>query len=128
MAVDAMKKCSTCKEEKSVDLFYRKKKHKDGLSYSCKDCYNRKNYQWKKNNPDSVRETARKTRRKRGQPAAKKILRNNTQQQCTTCNQWKDFSYFYRHPTTRTGFQNICKACVSEYNKERLNRRKETNR
>ena len=33
-----MKKCTKCKEEKSLELFNRNRKNKDGLSYICKEC------------------------------------------------------------------------------------------
>lgn len=33
-----VKKCSTCKQEKSLDLFYKAKDKKDGLSSQCSDC------------------------------------------------------------------------------------------
>lgn len=33
-----MKTCNKCLEEKSADNFYKQKKHKDGLSYTCKEC------------------------------------------------------------------------------------------
>ena len=33
-----MKKCSKCKEVKSLDSFHENKAKKDGLRYQCKDC------------------------------------------------------------------------------------------
>ena len=33
-----MKVCSKCKEEKSLDGFYKDKSTKDGYNYKCKDC------------------------------------------------------------------------------------------
>lgn len=33
-----MKQCTNCKNIKSLDEFHKAKQHKDGLSYTCKDC------------------------------------------------------------------------------------------
>jgi len=33
------KKCSKCKEIKSLDKFYKNRKHPDGLHYECKTCH-----------------------------------------------------------------------------------------
>ena len=33
-----MKKCTVCKEEKSLDHFYNSKQTKDGKGYRCKEC------------------------------------------------------------------------------------------
>ena len=33
-----LKKCSTCKREKSLDCFHNHKREKDGKQYQCKDC------------------------------------------------------------------------------------------
>lgn len=33
-----LKFCKICKIEKSVDLFYKDKRRKNGLAYECKDC------------------------------------------------------------------------------------------
>jgi len=38
-----MKVCSKCKNEKSKDEFYKNKRSKDGLEYSCKNCNRRDN-------------------------------------------------------------------------------------
>lgn len=35
------KKCSRCKEEKSIDCFSRELGRKDGLSYYCKECWSK---------------------------------------------------------------------------------------
>ena len=37
-AVSGMKECSKCGETKEVSEYYKKKRHKDGLSYHCKKC------------------------------------------------------------------------------------------
>jgi len=35
------KVCKGCGEEKSIDLFYKRKMSKDGIAYYCKVCQNR---------------------------------------------------------------------------------------
>ena len=37
-AVNGMKECTKCGETKGVSEYYKKKRHKDGLSYHCKKC------------------------------------------------------------------------------------------
>tara|TARA_R110002153_G_scaffold140752_1_gene291713 strand:+ start:66 stop:491 length:426 start_codon:yes stop_codon:yes gene_type:complete len=35
----AMKTCPTCKQDKELDLFYKNRSRKDGLSRKCKSCH-----------------------------------------------------------------------------------------
>jgi len=46
-----MKKCSHCKIEKSLDLFVKNRLRKDGFHVYCKECFNKKNREYRKNNP-----------------------------------------------------------------------------
>lgn len=55
-----MKKCNTCKKQKSLDSFYKSKTMPDGLQYTCKDCDNEKNRRYKIANPERVKLNKRK--------------------------------------------------------------------
>ncbi len=70
-----MKICTKCKVEKDVYEFYKRSKAYDGLTSKCKPCewivtnaareknkgrYTANLYQWRKNNPDRVKELMRK--------------------------------------------------------------------
>lgn len=48
------KRCACCGEEKPVGSFHKNKTSKDGLFSYCKVCTNKRNSQWKKNNPSKV--------------------------------------------------------------------------
>ena len=60
-----MKTCSICKKEKEYSEFCKNKSSKDGYHYSCKECHNRENSKWKKDNPGKEREYYYKNREKR---------------------------------------------------------------
>jgi hypothetical protein len=49
-----MKTCTTCKQEKPLDQFAKRKVCKDGFSGQCKICQKQKIYEWRKNNKDKV--------------------------------------------------------------------------
>ena len=51
-----MKQCSKCKQGKPLSEFYRQKKNKDGLYYSCKSCILAKNKKWQNNNLEHLKE------------------------------------------------------------------------
>lgn len=44
-----MKSCSKCKEERPYGDFHKDKRHKDGLTSHCKDCYNSSRNRWLRN-------------------------------------------------------------------------------
>jgi hypothetical protein len=54
-----MKKCTVCKESKSLDCFYNYKATKDGKSYRCKDCDDVARKKWRDNNPSRSKESVR---------------------------------------------------------------------
>jgi len=45
------KRCSKCKKEKPINAFGQNKTAKDGLFHWCKNCINKYNREWSKNNP-----------------------------------------------------------------------------
>ena len=53
------KKCTVCKEDKSLDEFYNKKTSPDGKGYRCKVCDNLARKKWVDSNPDKARRSAR---------------------------------------------------------------------
>ena len=58
------KKCSTCKKEKDLLLFYKNSKNNDGLRYDCKECSNivKRNYSIK--NKVSIEKNKKEYRKK----------------------------------------------------------------
>lgn len=90
-----LKRCSVCKDWLPLNLFYKNKTRKDGLTYQCRSCtktYDHEHYKankeqhriqakkwhkanreriralaelWRKNNPEKVRESSKKANAKR---------------------------------------------------------------
>ncbi len=54
-----MKKCNKCGEVKPKTEFYKNKKTKDGLQYTCKKCCRELNKEYYKNNYEKARENRR---------------------------------------------------------------------
>ncbi len=50
-----IKKCYSCKDNKSAEEFYKNKAHSDGLASECKSCASIKNKQYHKDNIDKVK-------------------------------------------------------------------------
>lgn len=61
----ATKTCSTCKRERSPEMYYRNVRTYDGLQTSCKDCQRTYRREWGRANPDAVRRWSRKQHPKR---------------------------------------------------------------
>jgi Tfp pilus assembly protein PilE len=55
-----LKKCSKCREEKSVELFSKSADRKDGLQRHCKQCKREYAQAWAKANPEEKLARARK--------------------------------------------------------------------
>ena len=55
-----MKKCTVCKEEKELDLYYRDKRAKDGRYSCCKSCMDKTNQLWASQNKEKVLELSRR--------------------------------------------------------------------
>lgn len=49
---EQLKKCSTCREEKSYSDFYKSKKSADGYCYTCKQCSQKRVREWSLKNPE----------------------------------------------------------------------------
>jgi hypothetical protein len=50
-----MKVCCKCSIEKKIDEFYLEKRNKTGVMGLCKDCYNIKQKEWRKENRDKIK-------------------------------------------------------------------------
>jgi hypothetical protein len=65
MESNTKKKCSTCKIEKDITEFSKDKHGKDGYTYNCKICRNKRYNDWAEENRDKVREKNRKHKDRR---------------------------------------------------------------
>jgi hypothetical protein len=109
----AVKKCSTCKEEKDVNQYLRNKFTKDGLGSYCLSC--RKDYhkKWRLKNPRLSLKTI-----------AKKELLLKGKKKCTKCGECKAIDMFHNSKISKDGLSSNCKACYSEYDFYKRNERK----
>lgn len=60
-----MKKCTVCKESKSIDQFRKAKGYKDGIFSVCKSCESDRLREWRKANPDKVQKQNARANSKR---------------------------------------------------------------
>lgn len=61
---EQVKRCSTCKMEKSLSDFYSDRSRSDGKTRLCKDCTREYNKVWRERNPEHARELWRQASRK----------------------------------------------------------------
>lgn len=116
-----MKQCSKCKKWKDESEFGKQSRHKDGLSYWCKDC---------------KREYARRYYKKEGKPAKKyykfeqrhRIVDGVSQKLCCRCKKWKPENEFYKRSRHKDGFAVWCKECADEATNACRRRRTAANR
>lgn len=69
-----MKICKSCKIEKSLDQFYKKKGSKDGLFYVCKACEKQRLISWRRDNPERRKIQDKNSNEKRYREDPKKVL------------------------------------------------------
>jgi hypothetical protein len=93
-----MKKCPTCKIEKSLDQFNKNKTRKDGLSRECKFCVN---------------EYGKKHYHIKNSPRLKENLKEG-HKKCSNCNQQLPFNQFNKIKKGRFGISGECKICLQK--------------
>jgi len=91
------KKCSGCKENLSVEDFYKNKSRSDGYDYNCKNC------ETKRKNGENVILTKK---RPTDVPVGSKW--------CPKCEITFPFEYFYKASKRPDGYQNDCKKCNND--------------
>ena len=106
-----MKQCHRCKKWKAESEFYKKRKHKGGLSSWCKECereYSRKCY---KRDREPLKKYYSYEQRHR-------VVDGVKEKRCCRCRKWKDGSEFSKHGGTKDGLSSWCKKCQREYNRK----------
>ena len=72
---DLFKVCCTCKVEKSLSEFHNRVASQDGHGANCKPCHATYANKWRKQNPESVKQTASEYHAKIGPKKLKEIRR-----------------------------------------------------
>jgi len=89
-AINGIKRCSKCKEEKPVSEFHHRKLFKDGYYPQCRTCRGTKHIQ------------------------NSKVV--NDLKKCGTCQQIKPLNQFHKNKSTLSGYSSSCKNCRTLYN------------
>lgn len=77
------KRCSRCKLEKTRSDFHADRRAKNGLQSKCKACQKSLTYDWRRRNPEVVRETQRRSARRNANKRNRKsreYYRNNAEE------------------------------------------------
>ena len=96
-----MKWCGKCKEWKEESEFYKDKRRRDELTYSCKECQKRRSPNYNK----------------------KATSIDNNQKRCSKCKEIKDKIEFQNASDQKSGLSCQCRLCKSknyQKNKEKI--------
>jgi hypothetical protein len=106
-----MKKCSGCKEEKSLECFANAKLGKDGKSSKCRDCF-KYYYEWRKaGDPDYVRNIKYRSRYGISIEDYNKMF-SEQDGCCAICGHKPDYNLHVDHcHTTQVVRQLLCHQC-----------------
>ena len=77
LALENLKKCTSCKKVKSYNDFVKQSNSKDGLSPKCKPCWITRNKVWREDNPEKNKEIQQK------------YYQNNKESICFRIKQWR---------------------------------------
>lgn len=80
-----MKTCTSCKQQKPLDSFNKKKKAKDGLQSTCRECNRQQFQRYYVNNKKKHLETIYTNKQKRLESNRKKLLAFLASNPCVDC-------------------------------------------
>lgn len=108
-----MKECFKCNQIKELSNFNASKRKKDGLSNTCKECYN------------SYRQIMRKKYvEEKFTPPSEEFL-NSTHRICNVCNEQKTLIYFSKDKRSPSGRSGECTSCKNRMTREYKRNNKE---
>ena len=110
------KRCSKCKKWKKESEFYKTPSCKDGLNYSCKEC-------WRRYGRMYYRRDGKSVRRHYTYEESHRVVGGVTEKRCRRCKKWKAESDFYKDLRYKDGLQGRCKKCANKTNKESRRKR-----
>lgn len=114
-----VKACMQCGKEKELKHFHKNPEHKDGSQSYCKDCTNKNNDQYRKENYKEMRKYLRNYYRENKEflvKRAKEYRENNLDElkECIKCNKTKSLREFNYNLREVDGTRNTCKKCHSK--------------
>jgi hypothetical protein len=98
-----MKTCSRCKEEKSIDSFWKRAASVDGLNASCQDCQ----------------------RIAKGINKRKVLAPDAISKECTKCKKESPLSNFKKDKRAKSGLRSNCRDCESKMHKKWVSENKD---
>ncbi|MDA2623253.1 HNH endonuclease [Bacillus cereus] len=117
-----IKKCVTCKEDKSLSEYSKNKSTKDGLKTYCKKCASEAGKRYREKHREKVLQAKKdwyETTKKNKEARTSKALVEG-QKECSYCGKVKDITDFYKRGNG--GFYGECKDChnikVRQYEEE----------
>jgi hypothetical protein len=125
------KKCSKCKEVKSLDEFYNDKRNKDGKQARCRNCIIEDKRKYREENREKVIKLERKYSKKRKINKNKNIStlafiklfeKNHGLFKCTKCGEVKSLDEFGNSKKAKNGKASSCKCCDNMYYQNNLQR------
>lgn len=106
--------CYSCKQEKPVECFSRKKNTKDGLNIYCKECVSIQSKKYREAHKEAINERKRadywKSKERAEERTAEQLLEGT--RICTRCGIEKPLSEYGKRGNG--GFYSQCKSCVSQ--------------
>lgn len=95
------KKCFCCGRTLSIDNFYKNSGKKDGCDSYCKECRKENDKEYRQRNKQRNKE-------------------NITEKKCSCCGKILSINNFYKDSCNKDGYNNQCKECRKEIDKEYL--------
>ncbi len=106
-----LKRCVTCKQEKSSECFSKDRSSKDGLKLYCKECARMYTAKYRAAHREEINQRKRDAyeREKARKEERTRIQLDRGPKTCSVCGEEKPLSEFY--PRGNGGFYARCKAC-----------------
>jgi Recombination endonuclease VII len=105
-----MKHCARCKTYKPLEDFPLNKKNKDGHKSWCKKCCNEHHREWRKNNPERIRELAKRAQIKRFYGITVTEYEALMAKGCALCGENKNMHLDHNHVTGKIR-EPLCQRC-----------------
>jgi len=102
-----MKQCTRCKKWKDESEFYKKQRHKDGLSYWCRKCESE--YAC-----ECYRRGVGRSRKYFSYEERHRVVNGVKEKRCRRCKKWKPESQFYKRRRHKDGLAVWCKECADK--------------